>query len=682
MAERRIREPNAPPGIEDRRRGRQNERIALFKNRVSAARAVRDEWQQRYELDRLYDLFLGDISGYVLFGDESSNDDFYVNKILPTIKTIMPSLFLQNPTFIVRSKVENMDPSTVMKAKMGEAAMFSIAEQEHHLEFSVRLAILQSFFSIGVLKSTYQPMMIKNPRAGDIMYRRDSSGFPILDDMDMAVEMKDENGVTMIEPDRIMDDETYRWDWVNGDKMLLPDAGPAHLRWPWIAEEVTVLLDDARDDERFPASLRTQLQPNTSGYDDEYSESGYSEVFGSGSDVNNRNRDRYLTYIEMYDFKRRRQTIWCDGQTFSDTQFLLDRDTPDGIETHPYSMLLGYIPIIGRKTCPWPLPYIFTWLPLQREHNIRRRQISNGAKRTARKIFYEEDTFADSDQAVAALQSSEDMQAVKIMSLDRPPRPMEDPPLPQNIVQDLYLLESDWQFVTGVSGARMGSRNRGDNSVYAEKTQVASGEIRDLDMRHSVNVWLTNAGKKMLRLLKATLTMGMYVRMRGTSDSHFLNYVQRVYGPQMAQNISQFPNLRAQFDQEFGNDRWLYLRGEELDFEADVSIAPGSARPRNMETEKQDFFQILQLLGSVPILTQSRALLNRVADMFEFFDVSMIDEILAASQKAMMIEQMRAGRFQGGAGGGQLHGSFHSQEQAALGGGANVSSFRRNYVGG
>jgi hypothetical protein len=93
-----------------------------------------------------------------------------------------------------------------------------------------------------------------------------------------------------------------------------------------------------------------------------------------------------------------------------------------------------------------------------------------------------------------------------------------------------------------------------------------------------------------------------------------------------------------------------------------------------MESEKQDFFQILQVLGSVPILTQSRALLNRVADMFEFFDVSMIDEILAASQKAQELEQMKAGRFQGN----------DQQAQAAPQNGnqAAMSGFRQNFIGG
>ena len=676
MAERK-REPNAPTTRGQQGSGRLNEQIALFRNRVSLARQIRDNWRQRYKLDRLYELYLGDVAEAVLQDNSIMSDTFTVNKTLPTIKTVIPSLFLQNPVFIVRSKSENTDGRSVLKAKMAEAALRSIAEQEHHLEFSIRLALLQSFFSIGVLKTVYQPKMIKNPRAGEIMLNRDEAGLPIIDEASgMAGEMLDADGAPMIEPDFIPDDETYRWDWVNGDKMLLPDSGPAHLRWPWVAEEVTVLLEDARDDDRFPKELRTQLQSNASSLDD----SGLSSLNGSldgtympQTEGMGRHQDDYLTYIEMWDIRKRRQIIWCEGQTFSHTRFLLNRETPESVEHHPYSLLLGYTPIIGKKSSPWPMPHIYSWLPLQREHNIRRRQLTNAAKRTARKVIYEEDTFPDHDQAVAHLQSSEDMQGVKVTSLDRPPRVLEDPPLASNVAQDLSILEIDWNFVTGVSGARTGGRNRGADSVFEARTQVQSGEMRDLDMRHSVNVWMTTAGRKMLRLIKSTLSLGMYVKMRGASDSHFQAYIARVYGPNMARSLSEFPNLRLQFDQDFGSDKWLMLSPEDLDFEADVTVAPGSARPRNMETEKQDFFQILQILGSVPILTQSRALLNRVADMFEFFDIAMIDEIMAASQKANEIEQMKAGRLQGGGG--------STPQQAANGNGANISSFRRNFIG-
>jgi len=614
----------------------------------------------------LYEHFLGDLGG-VIIGNESSSDNFSVNKFLPTIKTIQPSLFLQNPMFIVRSKKENIDPSSTLKAQMGQAALRAIADQEYHLEFSIRLALLQSFFSLAVLKCSYRPKLIKNPRAGEMMVEADQAGVPVVQEGEPVLLM-DENGIPMQEPDLIVDDETYRWTWVDSDKMLLPDAGPDHLRWPWVGEEVTVLLDDAREDERFPSNLRTQLKSNSAGPNDQ-SHGGFEAIDPLGDRLENSHEDQWITYVEMWDTRKRRHMVWCEGQSFSETRFLLDRDTPESVEAHPYAILPGYTPIIAPRPSPWPLPIVHSWLPLQREHNIRRKQLSNGARRTARKAYYDDSTFPDADEAVKALQSNEDMQAVKVNALDKPPIVMADPPITTNVAQDLSVLEIDWNFITGVSGARTGGRNKGADSVFEAKTQVASGEIRDLDMRHAVNVWLTVAGRKMWRLLKSTMTLGMYVRLQQTSDSHFSQYVARVYGPEVAQNIQQFPRLREQFNQQFGNDRWLEVTGEELDFDADVSVVPGSARPRNMEAEKRDFVEIIQLLGTNPMLSQSRALLARIADMYEFFDQSMIDEILGGAQKAQEIEAIKAGRMQGA-----------NPQQAALGGGANIPSFRGNFM--
>lgn len=637
----------------------QVEKIENLKLRLSAAKQVREQWQAEYKLEELYEKYIGKEKGEG-FGD--SNDiNFRINKFWPTIKVLLPSLFLQNPTFTIRAKNEATNPETVLRAKMAEAALKGIAEQEHHLEFSVKLALLQAFFSIGVLKCVYEPRMIKNPRAGEPMFEH-SNGVPILDpETQQLIPLVGQDGQPMVEPRRILDDESYRWNWVNGDKMLLPNAGPDHLRWPWIAEEITVLLEEAREDERFPSNLRNQLRSNTPGPNSMVSRMGMVHDAQHG--------DKWITYTEVWDRRKKRQMIWVEGQTFSSNHLLLDRDYPPGVEEHPYAILKGFTPIIGPDPSPWPVPHTYNWLGIQREYSVRREQSMIAAKRSARKVYYDQGTFPDADQAVAALQSNQDMEGVMITDVTRPPVAVADPPPPSNIAQDVAFLDSDWNRTTGVSSARSGG-GRGRNTATESIIEQQTGETRDLDMRHEVNVWLTVAGKKMLQLLKATLTLGMYVKMRGASDTLYLNYVARVYGPEFAQNVAQFPNVRQSFDEQFGDDRWQVLSREDLEFDADVSVAPGSARPRNMTNEKQDFMEIIRLLSAAPVLTQSRALLRRVGDIFEFFDDSMIDEILAASNQAQRLEQIKAGRTQG-----------NSPEAAAAGGGANVSEFRRNFVG-
>ena len=638
-------EKNSPTSASTGRK-RKADQIALVSNRISSAKRLRRGWQERYKLEELYEKFLGEVA---VFGSHEWDEDrFTVNRMWPTIKTLLPSLFLQNPSFVIRSKNESTDPNSILKAQMAQAMLKAIAEQEHHLEFSVKLALLQSFFSIGVLKNVYRPRLIKNPSAGQPMFEN-QNGVPILDENQLPKPIIDpETGEQAIEPKEILDDETYRWNWVNGDKMLLPDQGPDHLRWTWIGEEITVLLDEARNDERFPSNLRNQLRSNTGRISEERlgrsREGQFGRLSGFAGFPDEAEPDKWITYTEYWDIVERKHKIWVEGQSFSDTQFLVDEPYPEGIERHPYSLLLGFTPIIAPRPSPWPLPHTWNWLGMQREWAIRRRQGMVGAKRTARKFYYDDSTFPDPEFAVAALQSSEDMQGVKVSSVERLPIVQQDPPIPPNINEDLLLIERDWNLTTGI-GARQGQRGR--NTATETQIEQQAGESRDLDMRHAVNVWLETAGQKMFQLLQGTLTLGMYAKMRGTSDSLYLNWVARVYGGEFAQQISQFPNVRRSFNEQFGDDRWQFVTREEIDFEAEVSIAPGSARPRNMQNEKNDFFELMALLGGNPLLTQSRALLNQVAQMFEFFDISMIDEILAASQRAQQIEAVQAGRFQG-----------------------------------
>lgn len=637
------------------------ERIGKVRSRIERGIQLRKDWQNKYKLEALYKAFLGENVASGL-DDSIFENHQVINRFLPTIKTILPSLFLQSPTFIVRAKSGTSDPAIMLRTKMSEALLKTIAEQEHHLEFSTKLALLQSFFSIGVLKACYDPQKKHNPQAGDIMYET-LNGEYIMDEQGAPVPLRNSNGQIMREPSQIVTDEVYRWDWVNGDKMILPDAGPQFLRWPWIAEEVTVMVDEAREDERFSRNLRTQLVSNTG------SSEGYGGIFDMAhEEPMERTTDEYITYVEYWDMRKRRHIIWCDGQSFSETQFLVDEDYPDGIEKSPYAMLLGFTPIIAPKPCPWPLPYVHSWLPVQEDWDSGRTQMRTGRKRTARKIYYDDSTFEDEDEAVKALQSSMDMQAVKLETTEKLPAYVPDPPLPMNIAQDLQYIDADWHMATGVSGAQGGGKGR--NTAAEAKIEAMTGESRDLDMRHSVNIWLASSGENMLSLLKGTMTLGLYAKIKGTTDALFLSYLASQYGPELAQDISRFPNMRYAFEQAFGNDRWQRVTRSDLEFEHDVSVAPGSARPRNMETEKQEFYELVKLLGSVPMLKQSRMLLSKVADMFEFFDDSMIDEIMAAGARDMQLEQMKAGRFQG-----------KGEPGPQPGQGAGMSQFRQQFVG-
>ena len=172
----------------------------------------------------------------------------------------------------------------------------------------------------------------------------------------------------------------------------------------------------------------------------------------------------------------------------------------------------------------------------------------------------------------------------------------------------------------------------------------------------------------MLQLVKATLTVEMWINMRGFSDKEFIEFVERSYGiPQEAAKF--FPGLKDIFKERFGKDRWQRATREQLQFQADVSVVPGSSRPRNLDTERNQWLTFLRIIGQFPQLALSRALLGETAKKFEFISERMLDELNALAKQMVDIQQKTAGREQGGGGDGAQGGGGLGDLLASVTGG-------------
>ena len=358
--------------------------------------------------------------------------------------------------------------------------------------------------------------------------------------------------------------------------------------------------------------------------------------------------EKQFMYVEIWDIRNRRRLVIAEGQDFSKTEFLVDEDFPGGVEDHAYAILPGWTPIIMPDPSPWPLPHVYNWLDLQIEYNIRRRQMMEGAKRSARKVGYDQSTFANPEDAQKALQSSLDMEAVELQSVERPWIVLSDPTVPPSIAQDAAYIDADWIRTTGLAGSRLGS-SPSDTATEAVLENQA-GNIRDVDMREDVNLWLARAGKKMLQRVQATLTLGMYVKMRGIQDQELQQYIAQAYGEDVVQQLQLNPGLKAAVLERLGNDRWVEVTREQLEFESMVSVVPGSAKARTIEAEKRQILEFLMVVGRFPQLALSRELLRILGGSFEFISESLIDELNVLAQRMVEINARQAGRMQGNEG--------------------------------
>jgi len=597
--------------------------------RMDAARERRKSWETDYKVDVLAKTYLG---RKPIEDDENR----VVNKFESTIQTILPGLFLRAPKFFVRPRQgSRRAPVEDRQAAIAESLLEAIGDQDQNLKKAVRLALQQMFFRMGALKVVYDPRLVPNPRAGEPIFGPEQTFDEEGGSRPQSL-VDSETGEPLVEPAEVMDDEAYRYEWVDAQFLLLPDCGPDQKKWDWVAEEIEITLVKAKADPLF-SHVKHKLKSNRSR-DAKFINK--SEIPGD-MDVDT----EMFYYIEIWDLEEKTRMIMAEGQDFE--EFIVNDPIPEGIEDHPYAFLTPY-PIIDPEPMAWPKPVTHSWLDLQEEYNIRRNQIMQGAKGSARKIYYDNQTFEDEDEAQKALASSRDLEGVKIQDTARPPIQTNDAPLNSAVLTDIGLLNADWQAQTGM----IAPESSRAETAFEVGVISRQGDAKDAFLADQVNDWLGTAGKKMFQLVKKTMTLGMHVMLRDFKEQEVAALAQRLYGVE-AQMLEQFPALKQELKQRFMKFKAKQVTREDLVFDADVTVVPGSSRPMNTVAEKQTIMQLTAMVGQNPAVFMIPKLVQRILRAYDMDDPVLAEELQLMAKQMVQINAKQAGREQGGAGGGQ-----------------------------
>ena len=172
-----------------------------------------------------------------------------------------------------------------------------------------------------------------------------------------------------------------------------------------------------------------------------------------------------------------------------------------------------------------------------------------------------------------------------------------------------------------------------------------------MDSQGTVNDWLSTAGQKMFQLVKDTLTLEMWIQLRDFKAPEIIPVVAQLLGMDPAQlgvMLELMPEMKKQLEDQYGKERWDTVTREDLTFEADVTVVPGSSRPVNLEAEKSAAMDFMTTIGAAPQLTLSPELLQWIGQKFD----PPIPQNVLMSLNALSMAMMGATQAQAGHGPG------------------------------
>ena len=111
--------------------------------------------------------------------------------------------------------------------------------------------------------------------------------------------------------------------------------------------------------------------------------------------------------------------------------------------------------------------------------------------------------------------------------------------------------------------------------------------------------------------------------------------------------------MKKQIEEQYGKERWDRVTREDLTFEADVTVVPGSSRPVNLEAERATAMDFLTTMGAAPQLLMSQGLLQWIGEKFDpAIPKNVLFELNQLAMAMMQATQTHAGHGPGSDKGG------------------------------
>lgn len=545
--------------------------------KIDRAKKVKEDWLKTFRVSLAYDYLEGrQRPTHVADAEWVTINLYYAN-----LRALLPTLYRVDPYFYVRLR-RSYKPNPMLialyeqKARLRQS-MLNYLKAELRLKQKIRLAILDSFFQFGCIKSVSSAELIENPNAGA----------PMTDEENLVY---DDAGNPLTEPDLLPANHEYKITRVHPKDILWDeDAGPLEDDWRWIGQRIRRPIEDVRTDRRYPASVRKNVQATEvlSDFDRE------EQIRKKGLLLQDIPKDASEIVVEwhLYDLAAEEWMVVAEGND----DFLLEpEELPEGIEGHPFSFLRFF----PRDNSVYPIPPATQWLDPQREYCEGRAKMAVHRKRFNRKYEVMVSGLADETE-MTKLEIGEDGTLIRKTVPQPVVSPISDAPLDQGLYLELGLLRKDFDdLATGPNqrGSATGVDSATEAGIIEKRVQIQEGD--DISL---VCEFASDIARKLDQLIQVSITEDQAIKVEG----------------------------------EDGRFSWQLVRAsdyEAIEGEYEYEVNVSSMVPQLPEIERAQLIQLVTAFASAPIYGTEPAFVRYVAERFGLDSDLIIEAIVRASK--------------------------------------------------
>lgn len=586
-----------------------------WNERIQKAKKCKQDWMDQFQVQMGRDYFAGmQNPGY------PDDEWITINKIYSHLMAQLPTLYNVDPYFYIKVKKSyTIDPKQIvqfqLRAKIRQAYL-NYLKGELDMKSKARLGIQDAHFAFGILKSRYAADEQENPDKGKTIKSETQ-----LNAEGEQMDLVDEEGVPLVEPDFIPINERYEMGRVHPDDFIWDeDAGPLDDKWTWCAERIKKTREQAKKDKRLNRRVVNALNANSKDKEKE-AKGGLIKSLGSffttaTPEPTKEKRDEdLLIFWEIYDIENKQ---WLMIAEDGDAPVVKPTPLPKGVEDHPYSILRFTL----MDDTPYPIPPVSQAMDPQKEFCLTRSRTMTHRKRFNRKYEVNMNALVDETEA-DKLESGDDGTIIRKNGPQQAVFAVQDAPLDQQNLIETQALARDITEIFGSPGEALGIA-AADSATQADIMNQRLN-VREGDRMSMVIDWIVTAAKKLDQIVQANITRDEAVKITGP-EGEFWELVR----------VEDF---------------------EAIDGEFEYSVNVGAMTPQLPDVERSQWLAFMsQVVIPMPHILTAPSFMKKMAQMYHIEDEASLEELRQIGLKMLSGQMPMPG---GGAGGGP--------ESAALG---------------